>query len=286
MKAAPPSSESARHLEGQFAGAEGQLYWQAWKPDAAPKALLIIVHGFDDHSSRYAHVADFFAARGFVVYAFDQIGNGKSGGVRGHVNRFDDYVVDLNRFVALAKTQVPDVKTFLIGHSQGGMVVLCFGIVHPGAVSGIVTSAAGMKLVTPAPVWRVALARLLSRVLPTVAQPNGIPLAVLSRDPAMLDATRRDPLRHGVATARWADEFFNGQRDTLANARRFAEPVLMLHGSTDQLISPEATKQFFASAVSRDKQLKIYDGMYHELFNDIRREQVLADVEQWLNAHL
>ncbi|MEP7198248.1 MAG: lysophospholipase, partial [Chloroflexota bacterium] len=265
---------------------EGQLYWQAWKPDGELKALLVIAHGFDDHSARYAHVADHFGARGYAVYTFDQIGHGQSAGPRGHVESFEHYVEDLNRFVALAQTQVPDVKSFVLGHSQGGMVSLRYGIAHPHAVSGIVTSGAGMMLSMSPPRWKVTLGKVLSNVAPRFALANGIPPNALSRDPAVAAARQQDPHRHGVATTRWADEFFKAQADTLAAAPRFTLPCLLLHGGADPIINPEATKQFFAAASSTDKTMKIYDGMYHEIYNEVGKEQVLADVEQWIDKRL
>ena len=273
------------HLEGQFVGGEGQLYWQAWQPDVA-KALLVIVHGFDDHSGRYAHVAEYFSARVFAVYTFDQIGHGKSGGARGHIDRFDDYVEDLDRLIGLARSKSPGVKVFLYGHSQGGMVALRYGIANPDRVNGIITSGAGMMLAMPTPAWKVGLGKVLARGMPRFAMANGIPLDALTHDEQMLALTRSDPLRHGRASARWADEFFRAQQDTLANASQLHVPLLMLHGGSDRLIDPEATKRFYASAASRDKRMKIYDGMYHEICNEVGRERVLADMEQWLNERL
>jgi alpha-beta hydrolase superfamily lysophospholipase len=274
-----------RHREGQFGGGEGQLYWQAWDPDA-PRAMLVLVHGFDDHSGRYAHVAEHFAAHGFVAYTFDQAGHGKSGGPRGHVSRFDQYVEDLDRFIAFAWTQHAGLKTFLLGHSQGGMVVLRYGLAHPERVHGIISSGAGLLVAMPTPAWKLALGKVLSNAAPTFSMANGIPIDRLTHDQQMLERTRRDPLRHGRATARWADEFFRAQKDTLNRAGYFDAPLLMLHGAADGIIAPDATRRFYEAARSTDKQMKLYDGMYHEILNEVGREQVLADIEQWLNAHL
>ncbi len=220
----------SQHLEGKFSGTEGELYWQAWKPDGAPNALLIILHGFDDHSARYAHVANYFAARGYAVYTFDQIGHGQSAGKRGHVTRFDNYVEDANRFVALARTKEPERKTFLLGHSQGGLVALRYGIAHPQGVNGIVTTGAALMLALTPPAWKVRLGKVLANVAPSFAMSNAIPIEVLSHDPAILTARKQDAHRHGVATARWANEFFAAQADTLAAAPRFTLPCLLLHG--------------------------------------------------------
>ncbi len=278
------------HAEGEFAGSEGRLYWQAWQPADAKgkaKALLIIVHGYAEHSGRYRHVADYFAAHGYAVYTFDQIGHGQSAGQRGHVVDFDHYIEDLKRFIALAQSKEPGLKTFLLGHSQGGLVVLRYGIVYPADVNGVVVTGAGLMLSMLVPAWKLALGKVLSNLVPTFSMSSDIPAQYLSHDPAVSGAyAAQDPLVHHVATARWASEFFAAQADTLAAAERFTLPYLLLHGGDDHIASVEGAKQFHAAAASRDKTLKFYDGYYHELYNELGKETVLADVDEWLEKHL
>ena len=271
-----------------FSGIEGQLYWQAWLPSGVPRALLVIVHGFDDHIRRYAHVADFFAQRGFAVYGYDQIGHGESEGKRGHVAQFDHYIEDAKRFVAIAQTKTSDAPTFLIGHSMGGLVALRYGIMHPQGLSGIITSGAGLMLSLPVPGWKLFVSRVLSQLAPTFTLPNDIPAHLLTHDQTIvaMRANKQDRYTHYVASARWGAEFLAAQPDTLAQANRFTLPCLLLHGGADGIIHPDGSKRFHATCASADKTLKIYDSLYHEIFNELGKEQVLADVEAWLEKQL
>ncbi|MBI1802282.1 MAG: lysophospholipase, partial [Chloroflexi bacterium] len=173
---------------------------------------------------------------------------------------------------------------FLIGHSQGGLVVLRYGLRNPNRVQGVVASGAALMTALPVPAWKITLSRLLSVAMPSFSLANGIPLDRLSHNPAVAEARRADPYLHGVASARWAVEFFGAQADTLASAPRFTLPCLLLHGGDDQLVSPESSRRFYATCGSTDKTLKIYDGLYHELYNETGKEQILAEVAAWLDA--
>src|SRR5207237_3353206 len=140
----------------------------------------------------------------------------------------------------------------------------------------------GLRLAMPVPAWKQRLSKAVSRIAPTLATANGIPAQYLTHDPAITTAYAQvDPLVFKTATARWAAEFFRAQTETLAAAPGFILPCLLMHGGDDRLISPEGTRQFFAAAGSADKTLKIYDGFYHEIFNEIGIEKVFADMRAW-----
>jgi acylglycerol lipase len=273
--------------EGRLAGSVGQLYWRAWNPTGPAKALLVLVHGYAEHIGRYEHVAGFFQERGFAVYAFDQLGHGKSDGRRGYVNAFTDYLADLKHFIAFAQGREPGLPAFLIGHSMGGLESLAYGVRRPPELRGIVVSAPGLRLAVPPPGWKLILGKVLSAVVPTFTTPNGIQARDLTHDPAIAGGyAQQDPLVFKTVTARWANEFLRTQSETLAAAHLFTLPCLLMHGGADRLISPDGTKQFYAAAASSDKSLKIYDGFYHEIFNEIGKEQVFEDVAQWLEKNL
>jgi alpha-beta hydrolase superfamily lysophospholipase len=273
---------------GHFTGVTAQLFWRAWLPSTPPKALLVLLHGFDDHSGRYQHVGDTFAQRGFAVYGFDLIGHGQSEGRRGYVARFDDYLEDVKRFVAIAQTKTPDVPTFLVGHSMGGLIALRYGILYPQELSGVITTGAALLLALPVPSWKIMLSKTLSQLVPTFTLPNDIPAQLLTHDQTIVNTrlNHQDPYTHYVATARWGAEFLAAQADTLAQAPRFSLPCLLMHGSADGIVSPDGTRRFHDACGSADKTIKIYDGFYHEVYNEIGKEQVFADVEQWLNQHV
>jgi alpha-beta hydrolase superfamily lysophospholipase len=271
--------------QAKFSGVAGQLTWRAWLPAGAPHALLVLAHGFAEHIGRYAHVAEYFIARGYAVYAYDMIGHGKSDGKRGHVNRFADYLEDLNQFIAIAQTREPNIPTFLVGHSQGGLIALAYGERRPTGLRGIVVSAPGLRVALAVPAWKLRLGKILSSVIPTFSMPNGIPPEYLSRDSSVSSAyAQKDPLVGHVASARWATEFYRAQRETMAAASQFTLPCLIMQGSDDKLVSPEGAREFFAAAGSADKTLKIYQGLYHELFNEVSKEEVFEDMADWLES--
>ena len=274
--------------DGTLTGSTGRLYWRAWKPAMGPaRALIVLAHGYAEHIGRYEHVAAYFAARGYAFYAFDQVGHGKSEGKRGHINAFADYLVDLKRFIAFGQGREPGLRTFLLGHSMGGLVSLAYAVPQPAELRGIIVSAPALRLAMRVPAWKRGLGKALSGVVPSLAIANGIPSEFLTHDPVISGAyARRDPLIFKTATARYADEFFRAQADTLAAAPRFTHPCLLMHGGDDRIASPEGTRQFFAAAGSADKTLKIYDGFYHEIFNEIGKERVFEDVGSWLEQHV
>ncbi len=273
---------------GHFTGVACQIFWRAWLPDTSPKALLVLVHGYDDHSGRYQHVGNHFVQRGFAVYGFDLMGHGQSEGRRGYVARFDDYLEDVKRFIAIAQTKTPDVPTFLVGHSMGGLIALRYGILYPQGLRGVITTGAALLLAMPVPSWKITLGKILSQFAPTFALPNDIPAHLLTHDETIVNIRRnhQDPYTHYIATARWGAEFLAAQQETLAQAPRFTLPCLLLHGGADGIVSPDSTRRFHDACSSTDKTMKIYDGFYHEVYNEIGKEQVFADVEQWLTRRL
>ncbi|MBI5878278.1 MAG: alpha/beta hydrolase [Chloroflexi bacterium] len=275
------------HLEGKLSGTAGQLYWRAWRPES-PRALVVMMHGFAEHIGRYAHVAEFLTARGYAFYGLDHIGHGQSHGQRGHVHDFGDYLKDLHAFSKLAQSKEPGLPAFLLGHSQGGLMALAYGLTGPSDLRGIIASGAALRLSMPVPAWQLHASRILSRVAPTFSMPSGINSDHLTHDPEVIAryAKGGDPLVFHVASARWAMEFFRAQAETLAGAARFTAPLLMLHGGDDRIASIDAAREFFAAAASRDKTMHVYDGFYHEIFNEIGKEQVLADVAAWLDARV
>lgn len=270
-----------------FDGFSGKLAWRAWRPSTQPRAVLVLAHGYAEHIGRYAHVAEYFTGRRYAVYGYDMAGHGLSEGRRGHITHFSDYLEDLRRFIAVAQTREPELPTFVVGHSQGGLIALAYGETNPPGLEGMVISAPGLELAMPVPGWKIGLGKILSKLVPTFSMSNGIPEEHLTRDSAVSGAyAQTDPLIVKVASARWVTEFSQAQTDTLAAAHRFQLPCLIMHGSADRLINPDGTRKFFAAAGSEDKTLKIYEGYYHELFNEVGKEQVFADVAQWLDKHI
>jgi alpha-beta hydrolase superfamily lysophospholipase len=274
------------HRQGTFEGCGNtELYYQAWRPQARPRAVLAIVHGFGEYSERYGNVVDWFVPRGYAVHAFDMRGHGRSPGVRGHVDSFADYRADVRAFLDHVQGQEPGCPLFLLGHSQGGLIVLNFVLHDPSGLRGVVASAPVLGRLPLSP-FLILLARALSRIWPRLNLETGLEVQALSRDPAVIEAYVSDPLVHNKGTPRTATEMMAAVDWTQAHAADLDLPCLIVHGTADRLCLPETSRVFFEKATCADKERLEYEGYYHELFNEPDRDRVLADVLAWLEAHL
>jgi alpha-beta hydrolase superfamily lysophospholipase len=284
-----------RYEESVVTSSDQQLFTRRWLPDRAPKAVVVIVHGYAEHSGRYDYVGRWLAERGYAVEAFDLRGHGQSSGPRAVVRSFDEYFTDLEAELADVEQRHPGVPLFLLGHSMGGGVVGLYVIrMHPDTdpkllrplphnFAGILLSGAGIRgrRTLPKPVlW---LVRLLGRFFP------GLHLTKLnagdvSRDPDVVALYDSDPLnyRKGMPAGTLLSMIKAGL-EVNEHLDRFALPLFAFHGSEDVLTDPEGSRQLDEQAVSSDKTLKIYDGLYHEVLNEPEKDEVLTDILHWLD---
>ena len=276
-----------RHLEIQTPTADGlMLYAQVWLPDDKPKAMLAFSHGQAEHSGRYAHLGAALAEAGYGLYMADLRGHGKSPGQRGHIMSWDDYRRDFAAIREGARNTATDAKQFMGGHSLGGLIALDAALGNPPDCAGVIASAPALRLAFVPPVWKVALGRMLANLVPDLTMSNELDASGLSHDVTVVQAYMNDPLVHGKVTARFFTEFTKAQAHTLQHAEDVRLPLLILHGSADPLIDPAGSREFYERAASADKTLKVYEGLYHEAFNEPQKEQVIADLIGWLDAHL
>jgi alpha-beta hydrolase superfamily lysophospholipase len=260
-----------------------ELFYQRWRPVGEPRAVLAIIHGFGEHSGRYGNVVNWFVPRGHAVYALDLRGHGHSSGPRGHVDSFAEYRHDLRAFLDLVRREELGRPLFLLGHSQGGLIVLNHVLHDPSDLAGVVASGPTLGQLPVSPLL-VLLAKALSKVWPRFSLEVGLDVTALSRDAKVVQAYVEDPLVHGKATARLGTELMVTIDWTQAHAAAMALPCLIIHGSEDRLCSPDASRIFCDNVTLPDKQRHEYEGHYHELFNDLDKEMVLADVAAWLEA--
>jgi len=280
-----------QHTESKFKTTDGlELYCRAWQPDgndkATAKAALAVVHGYGEHSGRYLNLVNALAPRGYAVYAYDLRGHGKSPGPRGHVSRFDEYIKDTHAFLAWARGQEPKHKVFLLGHSLGGLIVSAYAEAHPNELPGLIMSSAFLRMKLKVPGWKMTVAKTLSSLRPTFTMANDLGADLLSHDPAVAAAYVADPLNHHVSTARWATEIFAAQTRALDNAPSVKIPTLVMYAGDDLIADPEGSALFFQRLSSADKTHHRYGGYYHEIFNEVGKDRVFADLEAWLDAHI
>ncbi|MDZ8236470.1 MAG: lysophospholipase [Nostoc sp. ChiQUE01a] len=265
-----------------------KLYYQSWYPEGKVKAILAIVHGLGAHSDRYNNLIQHFIPKQYAVYGFDLRGHGRSPGQRGYINRWSEFREDLRAFLELIKTQHPGSPIFLLGHSLGSVIVLDYALRYPqkaSALQGVITLAPALGKVGVSKT-RLFIGKLLSRVWPRFTLNTGLDLSAGSRDEKILAAYAQDSLRHTRASARLATEFFATVDWVNAHAADWQLPLLILHGGADRVTLPEGGKIFYQRVSSSDKLRIEYPGAYHELQSDLNYQEVLADLENWLERHL
>jgi len=275
-----------QHEEGTFKGVgDLSLFWQAWLPDDAPRAVLVIVHGFGEHSGRYNYLVDYLAPRGIAIYGFDQRGYGRSAGKPGTIRSWDEYRADLRAFLQLVRDRHPNLPLILMGHSMGGLVVGSYVEADQSGLAGVILSSPLLAKPNVSPIMHTA-SKILSRIAPGRIFDVGVDAQAISRDPAEVKRYVDDPLVHSKATPRLSTEMDKTIVSTQAHASQLTIPLLIFHGDSDQIVPITGSKHFYRNAGSADKIFKIYPGGYHESINDVDRNQVLADIHAWIEHHL
>lgn len=271
------------NIEGTFRGFnDSVIYYRGWEPEGDPQAVLVLVHGYAEHSGRYAHVADYFVNEGYAVYALDHRGHGQSAGRRGYFERFQFLVDDLDTFFGLVRQRAPGRTVFLVGHSMGGLLAAAYAIRHPGKVEGLVLSGAGVRVGEDVSPLLRAMSGVISALLPRMGVTQ-LEAAAISRDPQVVARYDSDPLNYrGKVPARVGAEMLKTARWVMRGAHTITCPALIMHGTADKLADPAGSQELYEAISSSDKTLKLWDGLYHEIFNEPEKEQVLAFVRDWL----
>jgi alpha-beta hydrolase superfamily lysophospholipase len=279
----------ASHREDTFKGVgKLDLYYQSWHPDGKVRAILAIAHGLGAHSGRYGNVVQHLIPKQYAVYGLDSRGHGRSLGQRGYINSWTEFREDLRAFIQLIQTQQPGCPIFLMGHSLGAVIVLDYVLRYPqeaSALQGVIALAPTLGKVGVSKI-RLLVGQILSRVWPRFTLSTGIDLSAGSRDEKILAAYAQDPLRHTRASARLATEFFTTVDWINAHAADWQLPLLILHGGADRVALPEGGDIFCQRVSCVDKKRIEYPEAYHELQDDLNYQEVLADLEDWLEGHL
>jgi acylglycerol lipase len=277
--------------DGFLAGAGGRrIFWRAWLPDTPLQALILLVHGAGEHTGRYEHVAAALTQDGYGVYGLDHRGHGRSEGPRAIIDRMDNAVADLEQLRGLAGERHPRVPVYVLGHSMGGTVALAHALRHetqarPDALDGLILSGPLAALEAASPPMLVA-GRVLSRFAPRLPL-IAIDPTLVSRDPAVVEAYLQDPLvHHGRLPARTVSGLAGaiaGFPDAVGSLRL---PTLILYGTKDRLAPPAGSRMLAERMGSQDLTLSAYPGLFHEIFNEPERDEVLAEVRAWLGARV
>ena len=262
------------------------LFYRSWLKADQANAVVLISHGLGEHSGRYEHVAEAFNASGFHVFALDHLGHGQSPGKRAFVSRFGELTDGVAELRAHIARELPSLPVFLVGHSLGGLIAASMILDAEQDYVGLLMTGPALGVPTPPPAWQVFLLRVFSAVAPGFKALE-LDASAICRDPTVVEDYVADPLvHHENIPARMVVSLFDEGARVMSRAKDINLPLLLLHGAEDQLTSASASTEFVDMVASSDKQCTIYEGMYHELFNEPEQEDILRTCCDWMRSRL
>jgi acylglycerol lipase len=271
------------HKEFNFNIYKTDFYGQIWEAKNT-KAVIVLVHGMGEHSGRYKHVAKKLTENDYSVVAFDHFGHGKTSGKRGHNPNFNAVLESITETVEVAKKHYPNTPIFLYGHSMGGNAVVNYVLKKTHDLKGIIATSPFLKLAFVPPKIKLAVGKLLQKIAPSITMGNELDANDISREKIEVDKYINDPLIHGKISPNFSLTFIETGEWAIANASKLQTPMFLLHGTGDKIIDYKGTQEF---ANKSDKAtLRLYEGGYHELQNDLCKEEMMQDVVNWLNSQL
>jgi acylglycerol lipase len=271
--------------ESTFEGIGGlKIATRSWRPVGAVRGIMILVHGFNSHSGYFAWAGERFAENGFAVYALDHRGRGKSEGERFYVEHFSDWLADVNTLTDIARSEHPGLPVYMLGHSVGGVIASSYVYEHQEEIAGLICESFAFDVGLPQLV-QLALegASYLIPHLPVYSLKNEI----FSRDPAVIEQMNNDPLiANEKQPAETAAEVLKAAARLKEHMPNIKVPVFIIHGTADKATRYQGSQYFYDNVGSEDKILKLYEGGYHDLLNDIDKETVMADILAWVNERI
>ena len=261
-----------------------KIFTRSWQPEGKARGVVVIVPGFNSHGGQYLWVGEQFAAKDLAAYAIDLRGRGRSEGERYFVEKIEDYTDDVATLVRTAKSENPELPVFVLGHSAGGVVSCIYALDHQSEIDGLICESFAYDL--PVPGLILSLLKGFDYIAPhvhvyTLKNEN------FSRDPLFVDSMNNDPLIKGESEPTQTARVMIDAATRLHREFPLIKlPVLILHGTDDKATNPSGSQFFYDNAGSTDKTLKLYEGHYHDLLNDVDKEIVMADINDWIDAHV
>ena len=272
-----------KHQEFNFNIYNTQFFGQYWKSKKT-KAVVALVHGMGEHSTRYADfVIPKLIENNISVITFDHFGHGKTEGKRGHNPSFEAVLDSVFSVLKKSKEVFGELPTYLYGHSMGGNVVLNYALERNPEINGIIATSPFLRLAFQPPSWKLSLGKIMQKIAPSITLGNELDANDISRDKNEVQKYIDDPLVHDKVSPNFSITFIETGNWAIENAKKLSLPTLILHGTSDKIIDHEASEEF---ANKTDKAiLKLYEGGYHELHNDLCKEEFITDVIEWINNH-
>ena len=260
------------------------IYACEWSPIPPAKAVIVLVHGIGEHIGRYEHVAQFFNQNHIAFIGADLIGHGKSGGQRGHVDSYDDFMILINWMIAEAENRYSGLPVILYGHSMGGNLVLYYGLTQDSNVKGIIATSPGLEVAKVAPLTQF-LGKLMYSVFPRFSVNNSLDVTGLSPDQNVVTTYQNDPLVHPKVSARLGLDIMKNGLWIRENAAKITKPLFIAHGDNDRLASISGTRDFVQRAKG-DLTYREFPGGYHELHNSPEQTILFDEILKWVDSKI
>lgn len=275
------------HFETKWKSNDGlDLFAQGWEPESrTPKAVICLVHGLGEHTSRYAHVAEAFGREGYAMFGADLRGHGRSGGPRGHFPSIESVMQDIDMLLEQARSKYPGLPLILYGHSLGGILVLHYGLKRNPKVKGIIATSSGLRTALEKQPAKIMAAKILGTLIPGVAMASGLDANAISHDAQVVKVYNDDPLVHDKVSLGFGKIMLGVTKWTIEHAGEFPLPLLLLHGKADEIAYPSGSVEF-AAALKDRSTLVLWDGAYHELHNEPEQAEVFKTMTIWMDARL
>ncbi|MFA6449844.1 MAG: lysophospholipase [bacterium] len=252
-----------------------------------PKAAIIAVHGLAEHFGRYIHIEEFFASRGFSFHIMENRGHGKSVGRRIHIDRYDQFVEDLNVFRELVAARLNGIPLLGLSHSNGSLILARYALKHGDGLKGVVLSGIPISFGSKVNPIKFKAGMFLAGIVPKLTLPNtDLDPQTLCHDKKVVEDYIADPMVYKVISVGFAKQFFWAMGDLLARAPEFKIPALFQHGGDDRACSPASAREFFEKISSSDKEFILYEGLYHEIYNEPQKLEILETAANWMEKRI
>lgn len=271
-------------IKGSFNTKEGiRIAFGKGIPDN-PQCIIVLVHGFAEHMGRYRDFIEFLQLKGFGVYTMDHIGHGKSGNIKGYVRNFGEMIDSVNQLVQKAKTENPNRSIYMFGHSMGGLITLAYGLKYPDNLDGQIVSGPALGITMS---WGVRnFLSFANTIAPKLNIKNPVS-ELICRDKNVVEKYKNDPLVLHMATiSLYYQVFVKGIKFVTENMAAYNYPCLILHGKDDKIVNPQLSDDFYTKCSSKDKSIKFYEGLYHEILNEPEKDKVKKDILLWINERI
>ncbi len=259
------------------------IFAKIWKPESEAQAVICLVHGMGEHCSRYQHLADYYTKKGYAIIANDHRGHGKSDGKRGHCPNYSVFMDEISRLLEEAESRFPEKPVYLYGHSLGGNLVLNYLLKHKPKIQGVVATSPWIRLAFAPPAFMIMLGKVARKIAPSFSQSSNLDTKHLSHDQQVIDKYINDPLIHDKISSEMGMAVMDAGEWLLSSQSKVDIPLLLMHGTGDQITSSDATVEF-SKLVSGDVTLKLWDGLYHEMHNEVNPTQLFDFTQQWLES--